>query len=163
MANENLFLLHALLMGIFITFVYDILRILRRVIPHGTFLVSLEDICFWIYCAVKVFMLMYRESNGTLRWFAVLGALTGMLVYRKLASPYFVKYVSLALRKGLLLLAKALRFLLRPLRRLFGKLRARAAWAAKRYAVKREKRRELRRETLKKKLTFLLRIVKMNL
>ena len=38
MASEKEFLLHALLMGIFITFVYDLLRIFRRVVPHKAFL-----------------------------------------------------------------------------------------------------------------------------
>ena len=56
MANENSFLLYALLMGIFITFIYDIIRIFRRVVPHGSFLVALEDIAFWIYCAAEVFL-----------------------------------------------------------------------------------------------------------
>ena len=49
MASENEFLLHAFLMGIYITFVYDILRIFRRVIPHKDLMVSLEDLVFWIY------------------------------------------------------------------------------------------------------------------
>ena len=75
--NENVFLLHAVLLGVEITFLYDILRILRRVFAHSGIMVSLEDIAFWTYCAGKVFLLMFRESNGNLRWFAVLGALTG--------------------------------------------------------------------------------------
>lgn len=116
MASENVFLLYALLMGIFITFLYDILRILRRVIPHGDFMVSLEDILFWIYCAARVFLLMYHESDGNLRWFAVLGALAGMSTYRKLVSPFLVKYVSLGLKKVLQVLGKGLAFLLRPVR-----------------------------------------------
>ena len=54
MANENIFLFYALIMGIFITFVYDILRIFRRVLPHNSFWVSVEDLCFWIYCSAEV-------------------------------------------------------------------------------------------------------------
>lgn len=92
--NENIFLLHAFLLGVEITFLYDILRILRRVFVHGTGMVSLEDIAFWIYCAGKVFLLMYRESNGNLRWFAVLGAVFGMYLYHRTCSPILVKYVS---------------------------------------------------------------------
>lgn len=34
--NENVFLLHAFLLGIEITFLYDILRILRRVLYMAT-------------------------------------------------------------------------------------------------------------------------------
>ena len=75
-------MLHAFLMGVFITFVYDILRIFRRVIPHAGFFVSLEDIVFWIYCGTEVFLLMYHEGDGSLRWFAIVGALAGMLLYK---------------------------------------------------------------------------------
>lgn len=145
MANENEFLLQALFMGIFITFVYDILRIFRRVFPHKNFLVSLEDIAFWIYCAAKVFLLMYYESNGTLRWFAVLGALAGMLLYKKLVSPYFVRHTSLALQKGCGILKKSVRFLLRPLVFLFRKLQDKICRHARKLAVRRMKKRELNR------------------
>ena len=82
MAGENEFLLHALLMGIFITFIYDLLRIFRRVIPHNGFFVSMEDLAFWIYCGGEVFLMMYHEGNGSLRWFAVLGALSGMVLQK---------------------------------------------------------------------------------
>lgn len=167
MLNENEFLLHAFLMGIYITFVYDILRILRRVFPHGGFFISLEDICFWIYCAIKVFLLMYHESNGTLRWFAVFGAIAGMLLYMKLASPFLVKYISMLLQKLLRIVAKlvelVLRPLLRPLLRLLRRLREKAARAARRRAVKMQKNRELRRGKVKKKLTFLKKALRMKL
>lgn len=134
---ETDFILHAFYMGIFITFVYDVLRVLRRVISHPDFLVSLEDMGFWIYCAVKVFLLMYHESNGTLRWFAIGAALTGMLLYLKLVSPLWMKYMSLLLGKILELLLKILRFILKPVYRL------------------------LRRS--KKQLTLLKKVLKMNL
>lgn len=99
MVDENVFLAHAFFIGIYITFVYDLLRILRRVVPHSSFWVSVEDLAFWVYCAGKVFLLMHHESDGTLRWFAVLGALVGMLLYRKTVGALFVKYMSLALIK----------------------------------------------------------------
>lgn len=156
MDNENVFLLYALLMGIFITFVYDILRIFRRVIPHGNRMISFEDMIFWMYCATKVFLLMYHESNGTLRWFAVLGALVGMLLYKKLVSSFFVKYVSLALRKLLKLLGKIAVFFLRPGYRLLQKLR-RAAGKAKLRGMRRRSRAGW---LLKKKLTFLWKMIK---
>lgn len=115
MVNENEFLLHALMMGVFITFIYDMFRIFRRVIPHRDFFVSLEDLCFWIYCGGEVFLLMYHESNGTLRWFAVLGALTGMMLYRKLVSPWFVKYVAMFIKKGMEIITGTLRWICSPL------------------------------------------------
>lgn len=156
MENENMFLLYALLMGIFITFVYDILRILRRTIPHGNFMIAIEDIVFWFYCAVKVFVLMYHESNGTLRWFAILGALVGMLVYKKTVSTPFVKYTSMGLRKLLGIIAKIGRIIFRPIFVVTEKSK-RAANAGKRRLLRR--RNDLK-WFLKKRLTFLRNMLK---
>ena len=159
MAGENEFLLHALFMGIFITFIYDLLRIFRKVVPHRGFFVSAEDLLFWIYCGEEVFLLMYHESDGTLRWFAVLGALTGMFLYRKLISPYFVKYVSMALNRILKLVGRVLRFLSKPLKILFrrtGTAMGRVGRKAGRWL------RQLRR-ILKNKLTCFLKKLKMTI
>lgn len=153
MENENIFLLYALIMGVFITFVYDLLRIFRRVVPHNRFWVSAEDLGFWGFCAAEVFLLMYRESNGTLRWFAILGALVGMIVYKKTISNILVKYVSLALIKVFSLLFKLLSFLTRPLRavgRAVGKTAGRVGRRRKAFASK-----------LKNKLTGFLKMLKM--
>lgn len=159
MASENEFLLHALLMGIFITFVYDILRIFRRVIPHGGFMVSLEDLGFWIYCAAEVFLMMYHESDGNLRWFAVIGALVGMLLYKKLFSFWFVKYVSLGIGKALEALGKIGSILCKPFRMAGSKAATAAGTAGNRFCrlMRSGKRR------LKKKLTFFLKVLKMTL
>lgn len=159
MAAENEFMLYALLMGIFITFIYDILRIFRRVIPHNGFFVSLEDLFFWIYCAMEVFLLMYHESNGTLRWFAVLGAVAGMFAYKKLISPFFVKYVSLFLNKLILPVVRFGKWLIKPLK---------AGLARVKKTTEKVKLRSVHRKSrirwlLKKKLTFLMKMLKMTI
>lgn len=159
MASENEFLLHALLMGIFITFVYDILRIFRRVVPHNSFFVSLEDLGFWIYCGAEVFLLMYHESNGTLRWFAVIGALAGMLLYKKLLSSFLVKYLSLGLNKLLGIVGKVFRRLFKPLGILGRKTRQGARKTGN--GLKRIAGRIRRR--IKNKLTYFLKMLKMSL
>lgn len=57
---------------------------------------------------------MHQESNGSLRWFAVTGALAGMLLYKKTVSRILVHYVSLILCRVRDLLCRALGFCLRP-------------------------------------------------
>lgn len=121
-AQENLFLFYSVIMGIYITFLYDLLRIGRRVISHSGFFVSAEDLIFWIYCTMKVFYLMHTESDGTLRWFAILGALLGMFLYKKTISPFLVKWVSFVLRKVLYFVAKPFRFAERHLLRVVKKI-----------------------------------------
>lgn len=159
MVSENEFLLHALLMGIYITFVYDLLRIFRRLIAHNSFFVSLEDLGFWIYCGAKVFLLMYHESDGTLRWFAVLGALTGMLLYMKLVSKLLVKYSTLILQKLLGILRKILGFILKPFGVLGRKVAVKVNKGSSRFGIfrKRVKR------AVKLRLTYLKKMLRINL
>lgn len=151
--SENLFLLYSLGMGIFITFIYDILRIIRRVYAHKNILISIEDLLFWIFCAIAVFYLMHEESNGTLRWFAVLGALVGMLLYKKTVSPLFVKWVSLGLQKLLKWMGKLVHILLKPVRFLMGK--------GKKAAAKSANTGKKAAGFMKKKLTGFLKLLKM--
>lgn len=110
----NTFLLYSFGMGIFITFVYDLLRILRRIWIHNKFFISLEDLLFWIFCAISIFYLMHTESNGTLRWFAILGALTGMFLYKKTISQPFVKWVSKGINFIKRIIGKGLSIIGRP-------------------------------------------------
>ena len=119
--SENLFLLYSLLMGIFITFVYDLFRVWRRVCTHNAFFISVEDILFWIFCAVSVFYLMHTQSNGTLRWFAILGALTGMFFYKKTLSSFFVNLMSGILKTILKFFGKIFKVIAKPFRFLAGK------------------------------------------
>ena len=77
--------------GILLVFVYDILRILRRLIPHGTFWVSVEDFLFWTGSAVVVFVMLYPISGGYLRGFSIGGIVLGMLLYNLYVSRYLVQ------------------------------------------------------------------------
>ncbi len=112
---EIYFLFHSFLMGVLITVLYDILRILRRIIPHNILAVSLEDFLYWIICSLVTFSMLVRENNGTLRWFAVAGAMAGMFLYKKTLGYLFVKYVSLLLHKLLDIVGKILHVVFRPL------------------------------------------------
>lgn len=89
-----MFLFHSFLLGVIVTFAYDGFLILRKLFKHTTFLISLEDLMFWIACALSVFYVLYEENNGMLRWFAVAGAAVGMLIYKKTLSPLIVLSVA---------------------------------------------------------------------
>lgn len=112
--RDNYFLLYSLVMGIAVTFSYDIIRIFRRVVKHGSILVAVEDLIFWMLAAVSVFYMMHRESNGQLRWFAILGAMAGMLLYKQLLSSLLVNLVSRAINQLKKILCRFFRIFLRP-------------------------------------------------
>ncbi len=113
--GEVTFLMHSILLGIIITFVYDGFLILRRLIKHSLLLISLEDMIFWIACAIGVFYMLYEENNGILRWFAVFGATIGMIVYKKTISSFVVNVMSTIIEHIFKVLFKILRLLFRPI------------------------------------------------
>ena len=73
---------------------YDGLLIIRRVIRHGQFWISLEDFFFWLICAWGVFLFLVEENNGILRWFAVGGAILGAFLYKKTVSKCYINIMS---------------------------------------------------------------------
>lgn len=129
--DEVTFLLHSFLMGILITFVYDGFIIMRRLIRHNLFLISVEDLIFWIACAIGVFYMLYEENNGILRWFAVFGAALGMAAYKKSVSPFLVKIITMVIERIFHGLFCILRFLFKPVRFAGGKVRGGACAVSK--------------------------------
>lgn len=65
---------------------YDLMRAFRRAVPHGTVGIAVEDILFWLTDAVLLFGLMYREADGNVRGFVLIGAVLGIICYRILLS-----------------------------------------------------------------------------
>ena len=56
--EELLLFFHSFLTGIIMAVFYDGLLIIRRVIRHGQFWISLEDFFFWLICAWGVFLFL---------------------------------------------------------------------------------------------------------
>lgn len=135
---ELTFWFHSFLLGILITAVYDVFLVLRRSFKHNLMLISLEDLLFWIGCAVSVFYMLYEENNGILRWFAILGAAVGMLLYKCSISNFMVEIMSAVIRWILRVVFKILRFICKPagflgrkVRKLFRILTGKSRKAAK--------------------------------
>ena len=57
--QELLFLGSSVLVGMGLFFLYDILRIFRRILPHGNIWIGVEDFLYWIIFTGVVFVLLY--------------------------------------------------------------------------------------------------------
>ncbi len=121
--REAIFSLHCIGAGVLITFAYDLLRVSRSCVRHSRFAVSLEDFFFWIVCAVFLFMILYCENDGILRWYCIAGAVFGMELYRKTVSPYLVRFMSTFLKRAIHVVIWVLRKIAFPFRLLFSGLR----------------------------------------
>ena len=81
----------AVLIGFFIGFVYDILRIFRKVIHHANFFIHLEDLFYWLFVAFIMFYIMLGKNYGEIRGFSILGNIIGMSIYFMTLSIWIIK------------------------------------------------------------------------
>ena len=151
--QELTFFTHSILMGVVITFVYDWIRVLRRLFKHGTALMSAEDLLFWFACGIGVFYMLYRENNGTLRWFAVLGAAIGMFFYKLIVRDGFVNIMSTCLHKIMWFVFRVLQIVLKPVKRLI--------YAGKTFVLFSGRKLKKCKIFIKKRLTAFIKTIRM--
>jgi len=96
----------AVLRGVLILALYDLLRILRRIVPHGVLIIALEDVLYWIGTAFLIFQLLYQENDGALRGYALCAVGIGMLFYHQTVSGFLVNSISGILKWCLNILLK---------------------------------------------------------
>lgn len=71
--------------------VYDLLRVLRLVIPHGSIWIGLEDVIYWIYASLMTFTLLYRENDGIIRAYVIAAVFAGMALYDVCVSRFMIR------------------------------------------------------------------------
>lgn len=92
--GEILGLLTAILSGGIVRIWYQCLICFRYVIKHKLIAIEIEDLLFWIGTAFYLFVQIYHTSNGSIRWYFVLGIVLGVLI-----STIFCKKIEKSLKK----------------------------------------------------------------
>lgn len=151
--QEVVFFLHSILMGLVITFAYDWILIFRELVAHGRFLMSIEDFIYWFMCGISVFYVLYKENNGVLRWFAVVGAALGMLFYKLTIKYRFINIMTKCIHKIMWFVFRIIQVVLRPLKCLFL-----AGRRCVRYAMRKLKK---VKEFIQKRLTACIKTIRM--
>ncbi len=125
---ELRFFLTSMLWGILLLIIYDLLRILRRVVKYNTFFIAIQDILYWVICSVLIFLMMYRQNNGIIRGFSILAMLIGMLVYHAVISDFLVNVISGILNKIISIIGKLITLIFKPIKFIFNKIGKLCSW-----------------------------------
>lgn len=97
-------------LGMAAAFIYDCIRVVRRIIRHKkVWTIAVEDIIYWVCMSFLAFSATYNLSNGAVRGFMVVTAILGALLYRAVLGKYYVKYMT-----------KLINFLIKPLKKIGG-------------------------------------------
>lgn len=94
LANQAKQFIQAMFSGMILSAVYDVLRIFRNVIRHRRIWISIEDFIFWNFVGIFLYIVIFTGNNGILRWFIVVSALLGAVLYHIGIGKFIVKYVS---------------------------------------------------------------------
>lgn len=86
----------SLALGAGLMALYDVFRIWRVLIPHGTLWTGLEDLLYWLLSGVSTFLLQFYQNDGVLRWYAVGGVFLGMLLYQGTVSRILLQVLKKA-------------------------------------------------------------------
>ena len=76
--EEVMVFLVAVVSGAIVRLAYQCIRCFRRIVEHDLAAVSLEDMIFWLGSAVYMFVQIYHTSDGSIRWYFVLGVVLGV-------------------------------------------------------------------------------------
>lgn len=90
--------LNCLWYGVVLFGVYDILRIFRELIRHGSWLIGLEDIVFWIWAAFYLFSHFFVDTYGAVRGYQLLGVGTGGAIWEYGCGRFLTKKMIFCIR-----------------------------------------------------------------
>ena len=82
--KELIIFLQAVLSGNFVYLVYCTLCVFRQIIKHNRFWISVGDFMYWLGTGFYLFLKMYQTSLGMIRWYFVVGVLTGAWITHRI-------------------------------------------------------------------------------
>lgn len=119
--NEQAFLfLTCVQTGIIMGMLYDVIRILRKIIHHPNWIVQIEDLLYWITCGCFAFIMIYWENYGQIRVFVFIGILIGAILYFTTASILFMKAATWTIDWVKKIIKAVISFVLIPIRCIIG-------------------------------------------
>ncbi len=80
-ASQSLSFLISCLLGVALGALYDVFRISRIALPTPTAVIWVEDVLYFLICAVLTFMYMLTVAEGQVRFFILIGELIGASLY----------------------------------------------------------------------------------
>lgn len=112
----------ALFIGFFLGLCYDFLRIIRIYFTHNNVAIGVEDIVYWSFMSVIIFMIILYQNDGEIRVFFILTMLLGMLLYRISISNIVIKLINNIIKlviKIVKILYAPIKMIIRPIKALF--------------------------------------------
>lgn len=115
-SNQSLLFITCIEIGVIMGVFFDLIRISRKIIKHANFLVQIEDLIYWIICALVGFYMLYINNYAAIRVFVFIGILLGAVLYFSSFSIIFMKIATIVIDYVRAFVRQLIRLLLIPIR-----------------------------------------------
>ena len=97
-SNQLFIFISCVLCGVINGFVFDVFRIIRRLIRTSNVAAIIEDIIYWIIAAVVLFLFVLKLNSGELRFYQFIGVFLGTGIYFFTVSSFVIRTSVIILR-----------------------------------------------------------------
>jgi spore cortex biosynthesis protein YabQ len=84
-------LIFSLLAGVITGVIFDLYRALRGFEDPNMIITFIEDILFWIFTSIIIFIFLLHTSFAYMRGYVYLSIAMGIILYMSFVSKYFIK------------------------------------------------------------------------
>lgn len=115
-SSQAMLFLTSVQIGVLMGVLFDLIRIVRKMIKHPNFLVQIEDFLYWIACALIGFYMLYICNYAEIRPYIFIGMILGGVFYFSTFSIVFMKIATWVIEYVKALLRKLIALILIPIR-----------------------------------------------
>ena len=116
-------LFSAIVTGVVLCLVYDLMRIFRLAVPPGKALAFFEDVLWFFIAAVATYLVCLAKCNGEVRGYVLIGEVAGFLICRLTVSRGIMTAAKPSVRAAKKIIRRAKTIFLRFLRSIVSGIR----------------------------------------
>lgn len=111
LADQTVYFLFSLLFGVILSFMYDVIRVLRFIGLNKLWQIIVGDIFYFTLCAFLTVLFALPFNNGSVRYFVLFGEAVGFIVYRFTLGEYMSVFYCFIIRVFRKIFVKSLKIL----------------------------------------------------
>ena len=121
-ADQTKIFLFACLLGVVLSGIYDIFRVIRIAVPHGKAAIFTEDMLFFCICTIFSFIFLLKTTDGQIRFFILLGEGLGWLLHHCTLGELIIRISGAIIKAVKAILHFLYKWIIRPIGHFFGLL-----------------------------------------
>lgn len=119
LVDEFYIFLFAINYGLILGLIYDLYRVFRYYSKPKKILSVIEDLIFWLIITLIFFIFLFKNTDGIIRGFVIIGFLIGGVLYFRIVSKYSFPILIKLFRLILDLIHEIINIILYPVRKVF--------------------------------------------